>query len=340
MSKRKGFTLVELLVVIAIIGILISMLLPAVQQVREAARRTQCQNNLRQLALACLNFESAHMHFPAADELNIGNDIEPDPAFYRSRGNPWQIQILPFIEQQNALTTVNYSFSAPLFIPGEQFAGDINGNGIVDGTEFTIPAYHCPSNSDTPDWSRDYYGVQGGQEGYSSSPVWGNQGNRGIVHNDGVFAINKGRTMGEIRDGTSNTAVMGENFIKQFFGFRLDGNSFAGAQPGYPRWWDGGGTGASPGFSFKEAQRRFCNPSRNVLTFNSPLNDPRFLEGGALYGRGDKYHDHPFSSQHPGGASFAFADGHVVLFSDTADLLICQEACSMNSGGILDHDSF
>ena len=65
-SSKKGFTLVELLVVIAIIGILIGMLLPAVQQVREAARRTECMNNLRQVALASLNFESAHMHMPTA----------------------------------------------------------------------------------------------------------------------------------------------------------------------------------------------------------------------------------------------------------------------------------
>ena len=87
-SRRNGFTLVELLVVIAIIGILIGMLLPAVQQVREAARRTQCANNMRQLALAAHNFESAHRHFP-------------DSAASSLEGYSLIAKTLPFVEQAN-----------------------------------------------------------------------------------------------------------------------------------------------------------------------------------------------------------------------------------------------
>ena len=106
---RKGFTLVELLVVIAIIGILIGMLLPAVQQVREAARRTQCLNSLRQLALGTLNYESAHGHLPSAvvegNSLWVQvNGIQGYKQSYLSAENMgWGFQILPFIEQGNML---------------------------------------------------------------------------------------------------------------------------------------------------------------------------------------------------------------------------------------------
>lgn len=107
-SSKKGFTLVELLVVIAIIGILIGMLLPAVQQVREAARRTQCMNNMRQIALGSLNYESAHMHFPsagltpdsfAADATGVWNGGTRSP--FGRENLSWCYQILPFVEQAN-----------------------------------------------------------------------------------------------------------------------------------------------------------------------------------------------------------------------------------------------
>jgi prepilin-type N-terminal cleavage/methylation domain-containing protein len=111
-TAKSGFTLVELLVVIAIIGILIGMLLPAVQQVREAARRAACMNNLRQLALANHNYESAHMHFPPATQRNDattshsrGLPTYPRPS-RRTEGRKigWTVFILPFIEQNNLET--------------------------------------------------------------------------------------------------------------------------------------------------------------------------------------------------------------------------------------------
>ena len=99
--RSLGFTLVELLVVIAIIGILIGMLLPAVQQVREAARRTQCMNNLRQIGLAALNHESAYQRFPTAGGCSDGYH-DPNEEFrplYRLENGGWMYQVLPFMEQ-------------------------------------------------------------------------------------------------------------------------------------------------------------------------------------------------------------------------------------------------
>ena len=141
-TSNKGFTLVELLVVIAIIGILIGMLLPAVQQVREAARRTECMNNLRQIGLAALNYESAHMHFPSAGTCvnswaSTSDNQWGGPNRAHSGRENWHAlwSIIPFIEQGNLVQhRTNFNWG---------------GNGVdvrnFAGLGFTIPPYACPS---------------------------------------------------------------------------------------------------------------------------------------------------------------------------------------------------
>ncbi len=111
---REAFTLVELLVVIAIIGILVGLLLPAVQAAREAARRMQCTNNLKQMTLALHNHESARKTFPASDlVLSLPNT---------TRGSNWFIQLLPYIEGNNILSSINYDFNPPATPPGSRWA--------------------------------------------------------------------------------------------------------------------------------------------------------------------------------------------------------------------------
>ena len=102
MKSKRGFTLVELLVVIAIIGILIGMLLPAVQQVREAARRADCSNKTRQLGLALLNFESAHQEFPAGWAAEDSSAAVSDP------GWGWTAELLPFLEADPLFQLINF----------------------------------------------------------------------------------------------------------------------------------------------------------------------------------------------------------------------------------------
>lgn len=133
-SHRRGFTLVELLVVIAIIGILIAMLLPAVQQVREAARRVQCANQLRQMTLAVLNYESAHQRFPAG-EFWQGKYSEGAAGAWVgwSRWN-WTVKILPFMEGDNLYQTADLNLPA------------FGGSTYQDIVFETPPGFFCPSN--------------------------------------------------------------------------------------------------------------------------------------------------------------------------------------------------
>lgn len=161
MHKRSGFTLVELLVVVAIIGILIGLLLPAVQQVREAARRTQCLNKLRQIGLAALNFESAHMTFPPATLGEGGNPTRDEAvaAVNNHQGTSALVAILPFVELVNLrrrLDPLAADVNSQLADGGYSIGDWLNGkptstspgrdSGVVHGLSEQPEGWLCPSD--------------------------------------------------------------------------------------------------------------------------------------------------------------------------------------------------
>jgi prepilin-type N-terminal cleavage/methylation domain-containing protein/prepilin-type processing-associated H-X9-DG protein len=206
---RRGFTLIELLVVIAIIAILIGLLVPAVQKVREAAARTQCQNNLKQLGLACHNF---HGVFKVLPYCRTGG---------HSQDNTWAVIILPFIEQETLYNT--WFATAIPNLDGPQIVSvkpvlainDLRFNPTIRNSSAplnnTPPPYFCPSRRGPQVSGPNGSNLIGSACDYAA--IGGNN-----TLNTGAFHINDGYGLGirfgEIIDGTSNTLLVGEKHLR------------------------------------------------------------------------------------------------------------------------------
>jgi len=333
--KRRGFTLVELLVVIAIIGILIGMLLPAVQQVREAARRTQCLNNLRQLALACLNYESAHMEFP--------NGAAGDP------GGQWDTNwlgfALPFMEQGNAESNLNYGIS---FHPRQ---GGLTENDIALW-DYLPPYMICPSSplstnnrthplfgisafmqEDCVRGAGHYVGIAGGYtdglEATSTEVVEMSFQDGGYNSSNGVLHANSEVTFGAISDGSSNVMLIGEQGdfttdsssgeqIDFRSGFKF--GSFLGSNRG-----DAPRTGSSWVSSLNH--RSYC-----VTTVRHVFNQP-YAAGLGMTDRSGP--NNPLTSAHPGTGGIARCDGSTHSMADTTSLQVLVQMAIRNDGEVI-----
>lgn len=207
-TVRRGFTLVELLVVIAIIGVLVALLLPAVQAAREAARRMSCQNNLKQIGLAVHNHESALQRLPTGSESRPFPGAPTHPYnFYR-----WSTlaHLTPYLEQTNVYNTVD--LDTPLYPPTYQITPQ---NAIAAST--IVPLFLCPSDQQQP-VSRftDSNGTEynWGPTNYAGNAGSGIDGGTGYK-TDGVFFINSKIRFADITDGTTNTVMFSESILGQ-----------------------------------------------------------------------------------------------------------------------------
>ncbi|MEX0793188.1 MAG: DUF1559 domain-containing protein [Pirellulaceae bacterium] len=293
MKKTHGFTLVELLVVIAIIGVLVALLLPAVQQAREAARRMQCSNNLKQLGLALHNYHDTHLAFP-------GISHKCAPAVVGTEGThahwTWGTQILPFMEQgatYDVLTSAN----------------DYMHDAIADAARLAVlktplSAFRCPSDPG-PDLNSKYLCVD--QQTALSNYI-GNNDAQEVTRaaNTGVFVagdtVTPGqsilkRRMSDITDGTSNTIAIGERAwslggVELGAGliYGMSGNSDLRLASDYNHGFISVVGAGKPPINWN-------------LTCGSTCNDVDGRQG--------------FSSLHPGGAQFVFVDGSVRFLSET-----------------------
>ncbi len=290
--RQRGFTLIELLVVIAIIAILIALLLPAVQQAREAARRTQCKNNLKQIVLAIHNYHDIFNAFPMGDAGRFnGNDVIPN---YESWG--WPAAILPQIEQANLFNNIGVNTRTL-----SEALQSVTTNGARDQLFPGLPAFQCPSDTTgerlQAGMTRQHFG--GGVSGTPTSwrpPTTNYIGMIGIADTRVPNDLNDRRPRGmffrlgkmrfrDITDGTSNTIFVGER----------DQLGGAGSWIGN-RNPDGSGPHGAD-YVLGNAWAR--------------INDPNSTQ--------NYYRRTGFASKHTGGAQFLFGDGTVRFLSDNID---------------------
>ena len=201
---RDGFTLIELLVVIAIIGILIGLLLPAVQKVREAANRTRCGNNLKQITLGVHNYHATHEHIMPGNP-NVGNSYNQYTFTYNNNESTWITYLLPFIEQDDLYRTIVWT---------DNFGNHPNGTDKCVTTQ--LKTFLCPSDAQGSDMALTYYA----KGSYAANNGIGpyillqstalNVQNASTVVEPGPIGLNSHTKFTDILDGTSNTALVSE----------------------------------------------------------------------------------------------------------------------------------
>jgi prepilin-type processing-associated H-X9-DG protein len=297
--------LVELLVVIAIVGILLGLLLPAVQAAREAARRSSCTNNLKQIGLALLNYESQHRVFPPSAPLL---DREFDPSI------SWRVIVLPFLEETSL----------------HQQIGPLPNGGAKDWTpqQKALDVFHCPSvgmppsNGDALVMS-NYDAVAGAYRGDQTIDPRLDQRIDledevgGDIYTNGIFYPNSRTKSEKITDGMSHTLAVGERIYR------------------FHDWMTGAfWSGQPPNLMFNHAAKNIRHPiNADHSVFGYWSGDPNELPSGAA--RTMLLNDLFFGSKHSGGAQFCLADGSVQFIQQAIDFNVYQDLATRNGGEVI-----
>ena len=344
MRRRRGFTLIELLVVIAIIAVLIALLLPAVQSAREAARRIQCTNNLKQIGLALHNYHSALGSFPP------GGMVAPLTNWWVGQGLTWPghfrystlTMIMPFMEQNTGFNAMN--FLIPMY--------DLNGDDMPQNTtvySMQVKAFLCPSDV------RDSIEIESEMPcNYASNTGNGLPGGFSLPASygtpNGPFYSNSATTMATMTDGSSNTAAFGESIIGS--------NSNVPPAPNAPNPQEIVVQTASGISTFADTFKYIPLTTAECLSSTSyrwdrqtnwidgdyrhTLYDHYMTPNSTTYDclRGPMHGWRTARSRHPGGVNLLFVDGSVHFIKNTINLAAWQAIATVAGGEVISSDSY
>ena len=317
-KKNRGFTLVELLVVIAIIGILIGMLLPAVQAVREAARRTACQNNMRQMGLGILNYESGIGKLPPSgytDSFSRTNQLDFS----------WIIHILPFAEANNMFDALDFDVVTPSNQGGRGFH-TVNFSALQNSP---LPMIVCPSSDleqvdsdfSTEGIVRSFYtGIHGATrdengDGEIDDADADVSGSLGLIFDNGAFERNTQLSLAALADGTSNTMMIGEqsDWLLDANGQQVDQRSDCSH---------------SILLGYAPTDQRIYN----MTVVRYPINHQDNVDQGIQDNCG---RNTPLTSPHTGGINAVYGDGSVHFLTDSTNIEVLYNLCDRNDGQVI-----
>lgn len=319
--RRPAFTLVELLVVITIIGILIALLLPAVQAAREAARRSQCTNNLKQMGVAMHNYLDSYSKFPIGSR---SGSIMPRNAY----GTNWRASILPQMDQGSVFEQLNFrtgSFSGA--------STNFNGNPVL--RDLLIPAYQCPSSPIDPfvnapgtgnanrSQMHHYVGISGASPDPANRTDRCKQSSRGKVCDTGVLVPNECKGMEKITDGTSNTILLAEQS-------GMVNNEVLAAN--YSGGWTGTAADSLPIYTVSTMPTSTNYYYVGLTTIAWRLN----YHIKTVNSSSQPYETNTIlNSFHPGGIQIMLADGSTRFLSNTIEMAVLLNLGSADDGQVV-----
>ena len=325
-KRRSGFTLIELLVVIAIIAILIGLLLPAVQKVREAAARMSCSNNMKQIGLALHNYHDTVGVLPpgcARDQIPFGTAGSAGGGW----GSSWKVYILPYIEQGNIANRWQFNGSS---------SGYTNVNNMNLVNRVTIKPYRCPS-SPLPEFYASSYNngrflmlsSYTGVAGASTDTPRHTHGTYGISSGGGVLFAGSQVTLVGITDGTSNTIVVGEqsDHLRDAANRPITGSYTAITSQGPHGWTMGSGN--------NQVGATYGDRTFNCTTTRWEINRRGLGNSGANGTHHNLGRNIPFSSGHSGGAQMLLGDGSVRFLTASTPVATLQRMSSRAGGEVI-----
>lgn len=340
-TANHGFTLVELLVVITIISVLMSLMLPAINAAREAARRSQCGNNIKQLALACVTYDNTYRVFPPAVEVLPGIDVSSGITTKDIREN-WVMLILPHIDQKGLYDDIETLFNdrdkqnANKDIANTSLKTTLSSGreiSIMDCTAVVLEALLCPSdlaarnkfvpaNGNGREYARGCYGINMGAR-FARVYPFNNEGARqwGYTHNRGVSGIHRSIGQADVRDGASNTILLSElragmNSVdsRGVWAIGIPGASITACNA----WW-----GDDPG------PNCLITASDDTWGCNSDNCKPRLKM--PCYTSSSGGDQATARSSHAGGVQTAFCDGSVHWISDSVQCAGNQDEANIKN---------